>query len=223
MAQLANYVPVRKIGTSRRALTGRVRASEGGVLNFESSLERDWLMVLDFSRDVVAVREQPFTIAYDHKGSIRKYTPDMLAEHVTNSGLSAVVIYEVKYHDELETKWAELRPRFKALVNYCRTRGWRFKIVTEKQIRTPFLQNAKFLRRYRAIDTNEQVRLQLLYTFKALGETTPEALLVAAYWDEDARLRAIPQLWKLVAERDVLTDLSDPLTMSSCIWVNSNA
>ena len=223
MAQLANFLPVRKIGNSRRALTGRVRAGEGGVLNFESSLERDWLMVLDFSTDVIAVREQPFTITYEWEGGTRKYTPDMLAEHVTKSGVPAVVIYEVKYHDELRTKWDELKPRFKALMTYCRSRGWRFKIVTERQIRTPFLQNAKFLRRYRAIDSNVSVRLQLLYTFKALGETTPEALLTAAYWDEDTRLRAIPQLWKLVAERKVLTDLADPLTMSSCIWVNSHA
>lgn len=223
MAQLANFIPVRKIGNSRRALTGRVRAGEGGMLNFESSLERDWLMVLDFSADVIAVGEQPLTITYEFEGRIRKYTPDILAEHLTKSGLPAVVIYEVKYQDELKAKWNELKPRFKALVNYCRSRGWRFKIVTEKQIRTPFLQNAKFLRRYRAIDTNTLVRLQLLYTFKALGETTPEALLTAAYWDEETRLRAIPQLWKLVAERQVLTDLANPLTMSSSIWVDSHA
>jgi hypothetical protein len=223
MAKLANYVPVRKIEISRRALTGRVQSSGGGGLSFESSLERDWLLSLDSSPDVTAIREQPFTLIYLMDGRRLKYTPDVLAEHVTRTGCKRVIVYEVKCRDDLVAEWTNLRPRFKAAVAYCRARGWGFKIVTEEQIRTPFLQNAKFLRRYRAIEGDTLVRNQLLYTFKALGETTPQALLAASYWDEESQLKALPQLWKLVGERVIHAELNDPLSMSCRMWANPNA
>ena len=222
MAQLIDIQPARSIGISRRALTGRVQVSAGGGLNFESSLERDWLLALDFSPDVISVREQPFTLTYESNGRTSKYTPDVLVQHVARSGAAVCYVYEVKFREDLIAEWQTLKPRFKACIAYCRARGWRFKIVTEKHIRGPFLKNAKFLRRYRSIDENPLVCKQLQYTFAALGETTPEALLAASYWDEEARLRALPQLWRMVANRVIQADLSDELTMTTRVWMNLN-
>ena len=98
-----------------------------------------------------------------------------------------------------------------------RDRGWCFRIVTEREIRTPLLENAKFFRRYRNLERNPLTCDQLLFTLKALGETTPQALLAAAYWTEETRMAALPMLWKLVAEREILTDFQRSLTMASPI------
>ena len=57
-----------------------------------------------------------------------------------------------------------------------------------------------------------------MHTLAALGETSPDALLLAAYQSEENRMRALGPLWRLIATRRVAADLSVPLTMQSAIW-----
>lgn len=219
LTRLVSNGPVRAIGTSRRALTGRVKMYAGGTASFESSLERDWLVAADFDPSAVQVQEQPFTIHYQLDGKPRRYTPDLLVEYQAAARASEVVVYEVKPMDDLRANWKMFKPRFKAAVRYCRERGWRFKIVTEKYIRTPFVENAKFLRRYRNLQSQPLFGDQLLYTLRALGETTPQALLAAAYLHEEKRMAALSELWRLIACRTVGAVLTDTLTMQSPIWL----
>jgi hypothetical protein len=52
---------------------------------FESSLERDFLLLLDFNPDVEFFEEQPVKIVYhDAKGRRRTYTPDVLVRYRTD-------------------------------------------------------------------------------------------------------------------------------------------
>ncbi|MDH1291442.1 TnsA endonuclease N-terminal domain-containing protein [Comamonas terrigena] len=221
MARLASGAPVRTFRVKKRGVTGKVQLSEGGRLRSESTLERDLIITLDFHSDVRAVIEQPVRIDYEHEGQRRRFTPDVLAEFDAVGGHAPrIVLYEVKFHQELQERWGELRPRFKAATHYCRQRGWRFKLMTERQIRTPFLKNAQFLRGYLGIRDDPVTRGQLLYMFRALGPTTPQALLAAAYWDEQSQMKALPYLWQMVAERVVGVDLHQPLTMASTIWMD---
>ncbi|WP_372375662.1 TnsA endonuclease N-terminal domain-containing protein [Xanthomonas axonopodis pv. cajani] len=191
---------------------------DGGVAAFESSLERDWLLALDFDPRVQAIQVQPFSLHYEHRGATRRYTPDVRADYRLESGM-ATVVYEVKPSEELRLNWSAYRPRFKAAVRYCRDHGWRFKLVTERHIRTELLDNARFLRRYRALPEQDLYVQQLLYTLRALGTTTPQALLAAAYWAEESRMAALPMLWKLIATGRLGADLHVPLTMSAPIWL----
>lgn len=59
------------------------------------------------------------------------------------------VLYEVKYREELRRDWAKLRPRFRAAHRFARGHGWKFRLITDYEIRTPLLWNAKFLLPYR--------------------------------------------------------------------------
>ena len=59
MARLSADSPVRPLRVSSRALTGKVTVTEESAA-FESSLERNWLEVLDFDRRVLVVQVQPF-------------------------------------------------------------------------------------------------------------------------------------------------------------------
>jgi hypothetical protein len=195
-----------------------VTLGDGGVAAFESSLERDWLLALDFDHRVQGIQVQPFSLHYEHQGAMRRYTPDVRADYNLASGI-ATLVYEVKPHEELQANWLAYRPRFKAAVRYCRGHGWRFKVVTERHIRTALLDNARFLRRYRALPEQDLYVQQLLYTLRALGTTTPQALLAAAYWTEESRMAALPMLWKLIASCRLGADLHVPLTMSAPIWL----
>ncbi len=218
IARLDQLSPMRDIKSNKRSLTGRLRVATGAGVSFESSLERDWLICLDFHPDIKLILEQPMTICYD-SGGARRYTPDMLARYEKADGQSHVIVYEVKPLEELRKSWATYRPRFCAAVSFCRDRAWRFKIVTEKHIRTPFLDNAKFLRKYRSNAIQELYRDQLLYSLRALGPTTPQALLAFSYLQFERKMAALSELWRMVAIGEICTDLSQPITMSSTIWV----
>lgn len=218
MARLVSTGSVRPLKMSSRALTGRVSMSGGAVAEYESSLERDWLIALDFDWRVVRIQEQPYTLSYELNGEKRRYTPDVLV--VFDDGKAQwTVVYEVKGREDLWLKWSEHRPRYKAAVHDCRAKGWRFRIVTEREIRTPYLSNIKFLRRYRDLTPLKMHKEALLYSLRALGPTTPQALLAAVWWDEDKQLMALTELWRLVSTREIGASLETPLTMSTQIWL----
>lgn len=210
--------PVRPLRLSHRALTGKVRLKSGGMAGFESSLERDWLIALDFDRRVRRILEQPYTLYYVHEGAKRRYTPDVLADY-DDKQAAWTVVYEVKPHEDLKENWKNYRPRFKAAVHDCQLKGWRFRIVTERDIRTPYVANVKFLRRYAAMPDQAEHRFALLYTLKALGRTTPQALIAASWNDLEHQAVATAQLWRLVYGGEIAACLLAPLTMKTPIWM----
>lgn len=214
MARLDANKPARRLRMSYRHVTGKVALGDGGAAAYESTLERDWLLALDFDPWVTSLHVQPFTLTYGLGGRIRRYTPDI--QVLYSDG--AVVVYEVKPRETLLAEWTELHPRFRAAMHYCRQRGWRFRVVTERDIRTPFLANATFLRRYRNLPPNPVIEATLLQALRALGECRIQALLACAYWAEENRALAIPYLWNLVATRRIGTLLLAPLTMDSYVW-----
>jgi hypothetical protein len=218
MMRLASNRPVRPLKPAHRALTGRVVLNTGKTAGYESSLERDWLMALDFDWRVQRLQEQPYSLSYTLDEQRRRYTPDILAEF--NDGIAQwTVVYEVKSHDDLKENWQTLRPRYKAALKDCSSRGWKFRIVTERDIRTVYVSNAKFLRRFRDIPAQEMHLQALLYSLPALGQTTPQALLAATWGDTERRMAAIPELWRLIADRKIGVSLHEPLTMATKIWM----
>jgi hypothetical protein len=215
-------LPVRTIGMNYRSVTGKVVLDAGRAASFESTLERDWLLCLDFDPDVEVILEQPFSLHYQIDGRELRYTPDVLAQYRERNGRVPVVVFEVKPYDELRLEFSKYRQRFKQMIRYCREREWRFKIVTERDIRTPYLHNAKFLRKYRKLSTQALYKDQLLYSLKALGPTTPQALLAMAYLPLEKRMAALPELWRMVALREIHAELNKPLTMHSAIWMKGD-
>ena len=184
----------------------------------ESSLERDWLMVLDFDWRVRRIVEQPYTLRPTINGRRTRYTPDVLADF-DDGGNAWTVVYEVKSIDEIREDWQLLRPRFKAALHDCRVRGWKFKLITERDLDTPYVNNLRFLRRYRHLPANPMHTQAIWLALTALGPTTPRALMEATWRDEDRRLAAIPYLWEMIGQRKIATVLADPLKMTSLIWM----
>lgn len=218
MMRLVSDGPVRLPRPARRALTGKVSLAGGLSAGYESSLERDWLLALDFDWRVKQVLEQPYTLSYRCEGKRRRYTPDILAEF--DDGFKRwTIVYEVKEVAQLQARWGEFKPRYKAALHDCRLRGWQFRLVTERDVRIPYIDNIKFLRRYRDIPPQKMHRDALLYSLRGLGEMTAQALLAATWWDPERRLQAIPELWRLVATRKIEAPLAVPLTMTTPLWL----
>lgn len=216
-------MPTRKIPKSYRSVTGLVASNKNErMAGFESSLERDLILLIEFDLNVEYYEEQPVIIDYiDGNGKEHSYTPDILVKYrkdIVPAKRMIPSLYEVKYRQDLFANWKELKPKFKAARAYAKARGWRFQIVTEQEIRTPYLQNVKFLLPYRNVkfDWNEQQIL--LNKLKDMRETNPESLMLACYKDYFNRAKLIPVMWHLVCVSRIGIDLELPLTMHSVIW-----
>ena len=215
-------MPVRTIPKNSRSLTGKVIDFRSHrAVSFESALERDFYVLLDFDPTVTHFEEQPVTIAYqDPVGARRTYTPDVLVHYRPEAQREhRPVLYEIKYRDDLRTHWQDYRSKFKAARRYARTQGWVFRLITEREIRTPYLKNATFLRQYhdRGLDRGDRHRMLALLAGR--GETSPETLLVSLSPDRWEHARLLPVLWALLAIGEIGADLTVPLTMHSCIWL----
>lgn len=215
-------MPIRKIPKNYRNVTGIAahRKAEGPA-GFESTLERDFITLLEFRPDAERFEVQPLTIEWtDAAGRDRKYTPDVLVEWSRERRPGArPTLYEVKYRSDIGKRWDELKPKFKAALRFAKVQGWRFELVTEREIRTPYLNNAGFLLPFvrRGPEVEEHMEL-LADALDRLGESTPAGLLAAIYRDEWNRAALLPTLWYLVGTFQVGADLDAPLNMESRLW-----
>ena len=216
-------MPVRTIPKSSRSLTGKVIDFRSHrAVSFESALERDFYVLLDFDPAVIHFEEQPVTIAYhDPIGVRRTYTPDVLVHYhpeLIHPRHHRSVLYEVKYRDDLRAHWPDYHSKFKAARRYARTQGWVFRLITEREIRTPYLKNVTFLRQYQEREGDSGDRCRILDLLATQRETSPEMILASSSTDRWEQARLLPVLWSLIASGEIGVDLTAPLTMHSSIW-----
>jgi hypothetical protein len=217
---------VRKIPPNRISLTGLVASRrQGRMIGSESSLERDLYIILDFDLNVDQYIEQPVKIEYyDAFGNRRTYTPDVLIHYrkdIVPAKTMKSLLCEVKYRQQLFQNWKDIKPKILAGRSYAKERGWEFKILTEQEIRTPYLENAKFLRSYRNLQTDWDLANVIQNTLTELREADPETLLTAITSDRWKQAEFIPMLWHLIARQRIGTDLSLRLNMKSRIFSKS--
>ena len=147
--------PVRKIPKNYLSVTGTFSSAKNGKsLGYESLLERDLMILLEFDDTVERFEEQPVKVPLLVNGKKRKpYVPDILIYHLpTPTGeIWRPVMGEVKKSDDLKRNKAKYAPKFEAAYRYAEERGWEWRIFTEKEIRTPYLDNLKFLREYHSV------------------------------------------------------------------------
>lgn len=205
----------RKIGITNRSVSGVVP----DIGSYESTLERDFMERLRFESNFERIIPQPITIQYENsKQESRSYTPDGLLHFQQNCHIRPI-LYEIKYREDLKNLWKELLPKFRAAKRFATSRGWTFKIFTEIEIRTPFLDNAKFLWPYKNTIIETEMETHILSVLRDLQEADPDLLLTALCSSPYNRAKMIPIIWTLIANRKIDCDLDQPLTMNNRIWV----
>lgn len=115
------------------------------VVEYESTLERDLFYLLDQDPNCHDFQSQPFKFKWKNdKGKEYPFYPDIWT--IFEDGTQ--VIIQVKPKDKLKEleKDPSWKKKCEIIEEYCRKRGWIFRIFTNEEIRRTRLRNVEFLR-----------------------------------------------------------------------------
>ncbi|HAQ47696.1 MAG TPA: heteromeric transposase endonuclease subunit TnsA [Glaciecola sp.] len=219
---MLDMTPVRKIKNTRRSISGFYMFQGVEQTQFESTLERDFLIRHEYQGDIVGIVSQPCTIKYVHpNGRTYNYTPDYLVMHkVGNKRFSEYqkpLLVEVKPTKELREHLTEWRPKFKAAMRYAKSHGYVFKIYDESRIRDVTYRNIRFLARYKGREYDSGDVDMVMETVNNMGSATVDYLLAKCF-NGMYRAEGIGVIWSLVAEKKLLCDFHEPLSNTTLLW-----
>jgi hypothetical protein len=175
-------------------------------VGYESWLERDHLMLLDFDAQVEAIASQPFCLYWLDGDRVRRHVPDFFARRADGVG----VVVDVRADDRIEAADAEA---FAATAAACDAVGWEFRRVGV--VDAVLAANVRWLSRYRhpRCGRREDLVSALLEVF-----TQPTSLFGGAERVGD-RLVVLPVLYHLLWRHVLAADLGGALLgPSSAVW-----
>lgn len=206
----------RNIGVSTRYVRGQMAESQ----QYESMLERDFLMLLRIDRTVESFLCQHIQIPYTLFGQARTYTPDVLVKYKPDHDgvVKQTTLFEVKPEEYADHPDDELAAKLAAANLFCPEQGWRFEVVSEPDIRIPKLKNAEFFLRYLDRKGDPDQKKALLKQLQRMGDTTSRSLLDSVARTPQSQAAWSPDLWTLIAQGHIGVDWDEPFSMSSEIW-----
>lgn len=175
-------------------------------VGYESWLERDQLMMLDFSPRVRSFAAQPFWLSWQSGGKTRRHAPDFFVRMVDGRG----VVVDVRADDRIKDEDAAA---FAVTAAACESVGWGYRRVGTVD---PVLSaNVRWLAGYRHRRClNDAHRDMLVEVF-----SHPSPLLAGVERVGD-RLAMLPSLFHLMWTGVLVADLvSAPLTGESVVRV----
>lgn len=129
-----------------------------GLIPWESTLERDWLLHLEAMPAVLEIYSQPQTIDFSHDGKWHRYTPDFEVRWRDHDRLPT--LYEVKPHSVAAD--LDFIATSKSIGLTLAQQGYEFVVVDSKAIRNGhLLQNLNFLKHYATAFVTQRDRERL--------------------------------------------------------------
>ena len=195
-------------------------ASPAAATPFESTLERDFVTLLEFDK-TVDYDEQPVRIRFmGRDGRRHPHVPDFLVFFWAQARVPGKqpCLYQVKYDSDLRAGWPGLKPALLAASRYAKLQDWDSAIVTDRHIRTTYLNNARFLLPYTYYPPNPGDEQVLMASVSELREATAQSLLASIFRsDRVNQAQLIPTLWNLVGRRLIGVDLDQPLAIGESL------
>lgn len=200
--------PVRAAGVYRRQrhMPGRwFSATAGRFLEYESLLERDWMLLMDFDREVEWMCEQPLRLRYVRDRRPVSHVPDLL---VWRQG--APELCDVKSGERVDD------PRFQAQVEAtglaCAEVGIGYRVLSEPD--RQLLASVRWLAGFRERPPDPDGERARMLARLAVGSCTIAELVSGAREPMLAR----PVLMHLLWAGDALVDMSAPIGEDSVVW-----
>lgn len=170
----------------------------GSHVGYESWLERDRLILLDFAPDVVGIASQPFWLHWHEGEEKRRHAPDYFVRLADGRARVA----DVRAEDQVDEPTAEA---FAAAERACSAVGWDFVHVGVPD--PVFMANLRWLARYRHARCGREadVAERLLEVFRQ-----PRRLRAGAEEAGDV-LRVLPALFHMLWVGGLRADLGGAL------------
>lgn len=208
---------VRKIKPTRRSISGSLPFN-GQSIQYESSLERDFLISHAFREDVINIIAQPITIPFTKNGRTYPYTPDFFIEFNKESNKFPLIV-EVKPKLEWQANWREWSGKWKTAISFCRQNNYRFRIYDEDRIRHKALENINYLNRFRHFDCEEVEKNTILEYVALKGFTNIDYLVARFYMGSLENKRGLKVINHLIATKKLRCNLFEDLNEFTEIWV----
>jgi TnsA-like endonuclease N terminal len=203
--------PVRRFLSRKgqRHLSGRWwSATVAGHVGYESWLERDHLMWLDYDPDVVAIASQPFWLYWTTaEGTARAHAPDFFARRADGSA----VVIDCRPDGRIKPRDAAA---FAATERVCELLGWEFRRVGAPDAVTT--GNVRWLSGYRHPRHDRTALAAVLRELFA----APAPLMAAAEAAGDP-IAVLPVLFHLLWRRELAVDLTVALHPSAEVTVRA--
>ena len=212
--------PQRKIIKSYRSVTGHFPSIKNNKsIAFESKLESEFFLTLEFDNDVATYQEQPqIEIVFNNKTTT--YSADAYIQRPKGSGNRDALV-EVKYTTELEKEKEYYEKKFKSIQDSTDKLDLDFIIYTEADYPSIYITNLKFLYRYktqqREIKYDDAIKKILTNQKMSADELTEK---IASSKSE--YIIVANAIWGLVAIGKIVTDLkSSELNMKSLMELSN--
>ncbi len=212
---------VRKIKKSYISSTGHFKSYKNDKqIAYESILERDFYMTLEFDDEVLSYEEQPLRINYEYKDGISyRYTPDCLVTYHDNTQK----YFEVKYANNIRDD-IELKEKLDFLIAYFSEQiNIDLEIATDEDIDSIYLENLNFLYNFAYLQEDEEKYSYIENTLENLNDDiTVEQLLLQLSNDKMEQLRYLPYIWNYLFINTYLIDLDEKITNKVVIKIGSD-
>jgi hypothetical protein len=182
----------------------------GRFLEYESLLERDWMLLMDFDREVEWMCEQPLRLRYRLDDRPVSHVPDLL---VWRQG--APELCDVKSEERLDDR--EFQAQVRATGQACAEAGLGYRVLSDPD--RQLLVNARWLAGFRDPPPDADGERARMLSMLSVGPSTISALLAEAREPALAR----PVLMHLLWRRDALVDVVTPIAANSPVWLSAEA
>lgn len=161
-----------------------------GLIPWESTLERDWLLHLEANPSIREIYSQPDTFDYCYEGKWHRYTPDF--EAIWYDGNRLPTLYEVK-PDEV-TADNNFKKTANAIGLQLTTLGYEYIVVDSRLIRSGNqLANLNFLKHYVDVFVTQRDR-QHIANFLSQVTACRLAWLAIRFGNKDLALAGLYRL-----------------------------
>lgn len=205
----------RKIKKSYISCTGYFASYKNKTqIAFESVLERDFYMLLEFDDSVVSYAEQPTTINYKYKdGSSRKYTPDCIVNYVDRTEK----YFEVKYKSDIDND-IELSEKLQFLRTYFNeNHSSKLKVFTDEDFSKVYLDNLKFLYKFAFLEENKEKLEVINQVLNSVDNIKVKDLITKLENNGFDKLQWLPHVWKYIFLHNNVVNLYEKLTMNTLV------
>ena len=212
--------PARKVPRRHNGVSGKHPSVKNQkVLRYESTLERDFMLSLEFDLEVDSFVEQPLTIYYhkvqDNEQAIRRnlrYTPDLVIYYYPHLGRRPAIC-EVKPERLLIKNADEYLPKFMAAELFCTEHGFDFLKVTEKSVPAEFVSNINDLYPHKIAEPKVDSERKIRDFFLAHQDRCVKAGELFSRFDGDPEFG--DALRRLIADGQIKTDLRKTICRES--------